>query len=95
LAATARESLRAAEGWDSLYNSQKDNIKAVKEGNVANESYRKGIKSLTTDLKKVFGNSSAVTEKFVKDHIDDIEKMSKGDKKAAESVERALLQSQS
>lgn len=94
LAATARESLRAAEGWESLYNSQKDNIKAVKEGNVANESYRKGVKSLATDLKKVFGNSSAVTEQFVKDHIDDIEKMSKGDKKAAESVERALLQSQ-
>ena len=88
---TARLAKLAAEGWDEIKNSQKENIKLIQKGDKTNTKYMDSLTSLTKSVKKAFGDSSKVTEKFVEDHIDDIQKMAKGDVKAAERIESALL----
>lgn len=88
---TARLAKLAAEGWDEIKNSQKENIKLIQKGDKTNTKYMDSLTSLTKSVKKAFGDSSKVTEKFVEDHIDDIQKMAKGDIEAAERIESALL----
>ena len=88
---TARLAKLAAEGWDEIKNSQKENIKLIQKGDKTNTKYMDSLTSLTKSVKKAFGDSNKVTEKFVEDHIDDIQKMSKGDIEAAERIESALL----
>ena len=88
---TARLSQMAAEGWKELKESQEDNIKTIKKGDKTTTDYYKSLSDLTTSVKKAFGGCEAVTEDFVESHMDDIEKMAKGDIEAAERIESALL----
>ena len=88
----AAAALKAQEGWDSLTKSQKDNLKILKKGEEGTTDYIKALSSITSDIKKIFNGSTKVTENFVKDHLDLVEKMSKGDRKAAEELERFLLE---
>jgi hypothetical protein len=37
-------------------------------------------------MKKIFHNSESITEEFVKNHLDDIEKMAEGDEEAFERI---------
>lgn len=94
MAGVAAKAKMAQEGWTSLATKQKDALKTIAKGQQNDLKYVDSLQSVANDVKKIFGNSKAATADFVKDHIKDIQKMANGDTKAAERVERALLESQ-
>lgn len=79
------------QAWTDLTESQSSNIETLKQGRKGTGDYTKALNSLTKTVKKVFGGAEKVTEKFVESHLEDIEKMAKGDEEALERVEDALI----
>ena len=87
----AKEVTEVQNAWDDLTESQAENIQMIKKQEKANAKYPAGLKKVTKDVKKIFGDSEKVTEAFVEEHIDLIEKMVQGDLEAAEELEGELL----
>lgn len=83
---------RISNAWVDLTENQENNIKTLKKGQKGTIEYRKALGSLQKDIKTIFGDAEEVTSNFVEEHLKDIEKMAKGDKEAAERVEKALLE---
>ena len=83
---------RISNAWVDLTENQENNIKTLKKGQKGTTEYRKALGSLQRDIKTIFGDAEEVTSDFVEEHLKDIEKMAKGDKEAAERVEKALLE---
>lgn len=83
---------RISNAWVDLTENQENNIKTLKKGQKGTIEYRKALGSLQKDIKTIFGDAEEVTSDFVEEHLKDIEKMAKGDKEAAERVEKALLE---
>ena len=83
---------RISNAWVNLTENQENNIKTLKKGQKGTIEYRKALGSLQKDIKTIFGDAEEVTSDFVEEHLKDIEKMAKGDKEAAERVEKALLE---
>ena len=98
--ATGRAELRnyahtmeiADQGWKELTESQEENFETLKTAPKGSSAYAKSLTSLTKTMKKVFNGSSKITEKFVEDHLDDIEKMAEGDEEALERVQDAFIE---
>lgn len=87
----ARLARSAEKGFENLSDTWSDNYKSLTTLNKGSNQYSKALTEVTKDVKKMFGNSSAVTERFVEDHLDEIGKMVDGDKKAAQDIETALI----
>lgn len=83
---------RISKAWADLTENQENNIKTLKKGQKGTTEYRKALGSLQKDIKTIFGDAEEVTSDFVEEHLKDIEKMAKGDKEAAERIEKALLE---
>lgn len=83
---------RISNAWVDLTENQENNIKTLKKGQKGTTEYRKALGSLQKDIKTIFGDAEEVTSDFVEEHLKDIEKMAKGDKEAAERIEKALLE---
>lgn len=83
---------RISNAWVDLTENQENNIKTLKKGQKGTIEYRKALGSLQKDIKTIFGDAEEVTSNFVEEHLKDIEKMAKGDKEAAERIEKALLE---
>lgn len=83
---------RISNAWVDLTENQENNIKTLKKGEKGTTEYRKALGSLQKDIKTIFGDAEEVTSDFVEEHLKDIEKMAKGDKEAAERIEKALLE---
>lgn len=88
---TARQAKLAAEGQEELNESQKKNIDILKKGDKTTTEYIDALTSLTSSVKKQFGDSEKVTEDFVEKHLDLVEEMAKGSREAAEEFEKQLL----
>ena len=87
----ANDIMEVEKAWQDLYETQASNIAIMKQGRKGTLEYQKALTSLTKTVKKVFGGAESVTEEFVEQHLEDIEKMADGDEKALERVEDALL----
>lgn len=83
---------RISNAWVNLTENQENNIKTLKKGEKGTIAYRKALGSLQRDIKTIFGDAEEVTSDFVEEHLDDIEKMAKGDEEAAQRVEKALVE---
>lgn len=83
---------RISDAWVDLTENQENNIKTLKKGEKGTTAYRKALGSLQRDIKTIFGDAEEVTSDFVEEHLDDIEKMAKGDEEAAQRVEKALVE---
>ena len=83
---------RISNAWVNLTENQENNIKTLKKGEKGTTAYRKALGSLQRDIKTIFGDAEEVTSDFVEEHLDDIEKMAKGDEEAAQRVEKALVE---
>ena len=83
---------RISNAWVDLTENQENNIKTLKKGQKGTTEYRKALGSLQRDIKTIFGDAEEVTSDFVEEHLDDIEKMAKGDEEAAQRVEKALVE---
>lgn len=83
---------RISNAWVDLTENQENNIKTLKKGEKGTIAYRKALGSLQRDIKTIFGDAEEVTSDFVEEHLDDIEKMAKGDEEAAQRVEKALVE---
>ena len=68
----ARLARSAEKGFENLSDTWSDNYKSLTTLNKGSNQYSKALTEVTKDVKKMFGNSSAVTERFVEDHLDSL-----------------------
>lgn len=94
MAKVAAENLRATDGWKELGSMQKSTFKILNSGKTSNTEYIASTQKVQSALKKIFGDSKAITADFVKNHLKEIQRMAKGDKKAGEELEEAILRGQ-
>ena len=88
----ALQAKKVEDAWDSLSSSGKSNVAVLRESKQSSIKYRNAMKALQKDLKTIFGDAEEITDDFVREHLDDIEKMAEGDEAAAERVEKALIE---
>ena len=82
---------KAEKGWEELNSSYEENIKTLRESDKTSIKYANSLQSMTKSMKKIFNDSESVTEDFVENHLDDIEKMAEGDEEAFERIQDELL----
>jgi len=85
----------AENGLTNFNKTALDNIDTMKNSKKGTKEYSDSLGELTKDVKHIFGNSKAVTEKFVEDNLGLIEDMANGVEGSAEEVEENILRAES
>ena len=84
---------KTEEGFDELHKITKDTWKMLKDDSkTGTKEWSQNIEGLRKTMSKIFNvDMTRISSKFVSEHLEDIEKMAKGDKKAFESISDALI----
>jgi hypothetical protein len=81
----------ADDGWESLVKNIESYNDALTKNAKGTKAYTTALNNMTKDVKKIFGNSKAVTKDFVERNKALINDMANGVEGAAEDVEEAIL----
>lgn len=90
--AAAAQAMRMNKGLDELQESFEDNKKAITNNNKATPEYVKAMKNMKDSVSDVINAEAELSDDFIVEHMEDVEKAANGDVEAIERLKAAAAE---